>query len=90
MVGAFVVMFCTYGALDVPLVGVRRIAIMIGIAGTFGALCASMLSVTSASKRIWAHLLQRAWWRNGCRLQHCCAAPVVCVLLWATVSRRID
>ena len=85
MVGSFVVMFCTYE----PAVWASRwwvpvvAGFMIGVAGTFGDLCASMLKRDIGIKDM-GHLLKG----HGGVIDRVdsilLCAPFVCVLLWAT------
>ena len=85
MAGSFVVMFCTYEPSVwtvrwwVPIVA----GFMIGIAGTFGDLCASMLKRDIGIKDM-GHLLKG----HGGVMERVdsilLSAPFVCVLLWAT------
>ena len=85
MAGSFVVMFCTYEPSVwtvrwwVPIVA----GFMIGIAGTFGDLCASMLKRDIGIKDM-GHLLKGhgGVMDRGDSILLC--APFVCVLLWAT------
>lgn len=85
MVGAFVVMFCTYDASVwmsrwwVPVIA----GIMIGIAGTFGDLCASMLKRDIGIKDM-GHLLKGHGGVMDRVDSILLCAPFVCVLLWAT------
>ena len=85
MVGAFVVMFCTYDASVwmsrwwVPVIAGN----MIGIAGTFGDLCASMLKRDIGIKDM-GHLLKGHGGVMDRVDSILLCAPFVCVLLWAT------
>lgn len=85
MAGSFVVMFCTYEPSVwtvrwwVPIVA----GFMIGIAGTFGDLCASMLKRDIGIKDM-GHLLKGHGGVMDCVDSILLCAPFVCVLLWAT------
>ena len=85
MAGSFVVMFCTYEPSVwtvrwwVPIVA----GFMIGIAGTFGDLCASMLKRDIGIKDM-GHLLKGHGGVMGRVDSILLCAPFVCVLLWAT------
>lgn len=84
MVGAFVVLFCTYE----PSVWMSRwwvpvvAGIMIGLAGTFGDLCASMLKRDIGIKDM-GHLLKGHGGVMDRVDSILLCAPFVCVLLWA-------
>lgn len=85
MVGAFAVFACTYGPAEwatrwwVPVV----MGVLVGIVGTFGDLCASMIKRDLGIKDM-GHLLKG----HGGVLDRVdsilMSAPFVCVLLWAT------
>ncbi|ETY71606.1 phosphatidate cytidylyltransferase [Bifidobacterium moukalabense] len=85
MAGAFAVMFCTYDSSVwmsrwwVPVVA----GIMIGVAGTFGDLCASMLKRDIGIKDM-GHLLKGHGGVMDRVDSILLCAPFVCVLLWAT------
>ena len=85
MAGSFVVMFCTYEPSVwtvrwwVPIVA----GFMIGIAGTFGDLCASMLKRDIGIKDM-GHLLKGHGGVMARVDSILLCAPFVCVLLWAT------
>ena len=85
MVGSFVVMFCTYE----PAVWASRwwvpvvAGFMIGVAGTFGDLCASMLKRDIGIKDM-GHLLKGHGGVMDRVDSILLCAPFVCVLLWAT------
>lgn len=85
MAGSFVVMFCTYEPSVwtvrwwVPIVA----GFMIGIAGTFGDLCASMLKRDIGIKDM-VHLLKGHGGVMDRVDSILLCAPFVCVLLWAT------
>lgn len=85
MAGSFVVMFCTYEPSVwtvrwwVPIVA----GFMIGIAGTFGDLCASMLKRDIGIKDM-GHLLKGHGGVMDLVDSILLCAPFVCVLLWAT------
>ncbi len=84
MVGAFVVLFCTYD----PSVWMSRwwvpvvAGIMIGFAGTFGDLCASMLKRDIGIKDM-GHLLKGHGGVMDRVDSILLCAPFMCVLLWA-------
>ncbi len=84
MVGAFVVLFCTYE----PSVWISRwwipviAGVMIGLAGTFGDLCASMLKRDIGIKDM-GHLLKGHGGVMDRVDSILLCAPFVCVLLWA-------
>ena len=85
MAGSFVVMFCTYEPSVwtvrwwVPIVA----GFVIGIAGTFGDLCASMLKRDIGIKDM-GHLLKDHGGLMDRVDSILLCAPFVCVLLWAT------
>ena len=85
MAGSFVVMFSTYDSFVcesrwwVPIIA----GIMIGIAGTFGDLCASMLKRDIGIKDM-GHLLKGHGGVMDRVDSILLCAPFVCVLLWAT------
>ena len=85
MVGFFISMFCTYE----PSVCVSRwwvpviAGVMIGVAGTFGDLCASMLKRDIGIKDM-GHLLKGHGGVMDRVDSILLCAPFVCVLLWAT------
>ena len=85
MVGSFVSMFCTYepsvctSRWWVPVIA----GVMIGVAGTFGDLCASMLKRDIGIKDM-GHLLKGHGGVMDRVDSILLCAPFVCVLLWAT------